>query len=150
MSGALIRSLDERKARFVGEVPRIFSCLAVDGRGNRPEADTKGKAVEDVVRGARAFRCQSWKVIRLKRETQEDQVWRIKAARVWMSSAEGWSEGTYWLIWACNDETGGFAPLFPKIDASRYSIDVSPYSSVRETNKGAKPQRPRPSQAMHM
>jgi hypothetical protein len=25
---------------------------------------------------------------------------------VWMSSAEGWSEGTYWLIWACNDETG--------------------------------------------
>ena len=23
-----------------------------------------------------------------------------------MSSAEGWSGGTYWLIWACNDETG--------------------------------------------
>ena len=23
-----------------------------------------------------------------------------------MSSGEGWSEGTYWLIWACNDETG--------------------------------------------
>ena len=106
MCPGFIRSLDERKARFVGEVPRVFSCLAVNGRGNRPEADTKGKAVEDVVRGARAFRCQSWKVIRLKRETQEDQVWRIKAARVGMSSAEGWSEGTYWLIWACNDETG--------------------------------------------
>ena len=106
MCPGFIRGLDEREARFVGEVPRTFSCLAVNGRGDEPEADIKGKAVEDVARGARAFRCQPWQLMRLRRQTQEDQVWRIKAARVWMSSAEGWSEGTYWLIWACNDETG--------------------------------------------
>ena len=106
MCPGFLRGLDERQARFVGEVPRIFSCLAVNRRAGRPEAEIKGKAAEEVVRGARAFRCQPWRVMRLQRQTREDQVWRVKAARVWMSSAEGWSEGTYWLIWASNDETG--------------------------------------------
>jgi SRSO17 transposase len=106
MCPGFLRGLDERQTRFVGEVPRIFSCLAVNRRAGRPEAEIKGKAAEEVVRGARAFRCQPWRVVRLQRQTREDQVWRVKAARVWMSSAEGWSEGTYWLIWASNDETG--------------------------------------------
>lgn len=106
MCPGFLRGLDERHARFVGEVPRTFSCLASNRRAGRPEAEIKGKAAEEVVRGARAFRCQPWRVMRLKRQTREDQVWRVKAARVWMSSGEGWSEGTYWLIWACNDETG--------------------------------------------
>jgi SRSO17 transposase len=35
-----------------------------------------------------------------------DQVWRVKAARVWLSSKSGWSAGTYWLLWASNDATG--------------------------------------------
>ena len=42
----------------------------------------------------------------MQRETLADQVWRVKAARVWLSSATGWSAGTYWLIWASNDATG--------------------------------------------
>jgi hypothetical protein len=33
-------------------------------------------------------------------------VWRVKAARVWLSSASGWSAGTYGLIWASHDATG--------------------------------------------
>ncbi len=106
MCPGFLRGLDERQTRVVGEVPRIFSCLAVNRRAGRPEAEIKGKVAEEVVRGARAFRCQPWRVVRLQRQTREDQVWRVKAARVWMSSAEGWSEGTYWLIWASNDETG--------------------------------------------
>src|SRR5258708_16595964 len=36
----------------------------------------------------------------------QDQVWRVKAARVRIHSQDGWSAGTYWLIWASNDETG--------------------------------------------
>lgn len=106
MCPGFVRGLDERQSRFVGEVPRTFSCLAVNRRAGRPEAETKGRAAEEVVRGARAFRCQPWRVMRLQRQTREDQVWRVKAARVWMSSGAGWSEGTYWLLWACNDETG--------------------------------------------
>jgi hypothetical protein len=45
-------------------------------------------------------------VLRLARQTEADQVWRVKAARVWLSSGDGWSAGTYWLIWASNDATG--------------------------------------------
>jgi SRSO17 transposase len=98
--------LDERKLRFVGEVPKSFSCLAAVRSGRRPEAGTKGRPAEDVVRGASAFRGQPWRVLRLVRRTLEDQVWRVKAARVWLSSAAGWSAGTYWLLWASNDTTG--------------------------------------------
>jgi SRSO17 transposase len=101
-----VAGLDERKLRFVGEVPKSFSCLAAVRSGRRPEAGTKGRPAEEVVRGASAFRGQAWRVLRLGRRTLEDQVWRVKAARVWLSSAAGWSAGTYWLIWASNDATG--------------------------------------------
>jgi SRSO17 transposase len=101
-----VAGLDERKLRFVGEVPKSFSCLAAVRSGRRPEAGTKGRPAEEVVRGASAFRGQAWWVLRLGRRTLEDQVWRVKAARVWLSSAAGWSAGTYWLIWASNDATG--------------------------------------------
>ncbi len=103
---AFLAGLDERHKRFVGEVPRTFSCLAAHRSGRRPGEQTKGRPAEDVVRNGTAFRSQPWQVLRLSRQTQEDQVWRVKAARVWSSGAQGWSAGTYWLIWASNDETG--------------------------------------------
>jgi SRSO17 transposase len=101
-----VAGLDERKQRFVGEVPRTYSCLAAHRSGRRPDEQTKGRAAEDVVRHCTAFRSQEWQVLRLHRQTQEDQVWRVKAARVWLHGAAGWSAGTYWLIWGSNDETG--------------------------------------------
>jgi SRSO17 transposase len=105
-SPGFIASLDERKLPFVGEVPRTLSCVAVNRQGNRPEQKVKGRPAEEVVRTASLFRSQSWQVCRLHRETMQDQVWRVKAARVWLHSKVGWSAGTYWLIWASNDETG--------------------------------------------
>jgi SRSO17 transposase len=101
-----IEGLDQRQQRFVGEVPRSFSCAAVPRSGRRPDAQVKGRPAEAVVRTASAFRGQPWRVLRLARQTQEDQVWRVKAARVWLSSGAGWSAGSYWLIWASNDATG--------------------------------------------
>jgi SRSO17 transposase len=101
-----VEGLDQRQQRFVGEVPRSFSCAAVPRSGRRPDAQVKGRPAEEVVRGASAFRGQPWRVLRLARQTQEDQVWRVKAARVWLSSGAGWSAGSYWLIWASNDATG--------------------------------------------
>jgi SRSO17 transposase len=101
-----LAGLDQRQQRFVGEVPRSFSCAAAPRSGRRPDEGVKGRAAEEVVRSASAFRGQPWRVLRLARQTQEDQVWRVKAARVWLSSAAGWSAGTYWLIWASNDATG--------------------------------------------
>jgi SRSO17 transposase len=65
-----VAGLDERHLRFVGEVPRSFSCAAVPKRGRRPEAGTKGRPVEAVVRSASAFRGQAWRVLRLARRAQ--------------------------------------------------------------------------------
>jgi SRSO17 transposase len=105
-SPGFVAGLGERQLRFVGEVPRSLSCLAVNRPGNRPQPHRKACRAEEVVRTASLFRAQPWQVCRLPREVMQDQVWRVKAARVWLHSKEGWSAGTYWLIWASNDETG--------------------------------------------
>jgi len=105
-SPAFIQKLDERGLRFVGEVPRTLSCLVVNRRADRPTARTEAHAAEHVVHSMRQFRDQKWRVVRLSRQTRADQIWRVKAARVWLHGSGGWSSGTYWLIWASNDETG--------------------------------------------
>jgi SRSO17 transposase len=106
LSPGFVAGLDDRHQRFVGEVPKSFSCRAAHKNGQSPPEGMKGRHAEDVVRTASAFRSQDWQVLRLSRQTDMDQVWRVKAAQVWLSSSKGWSAGTYWLIWACNDETG--------------------------------------------
>jgi SRSO17 transposase len=105
-SPEFIAGLDGRKLPFVGEVPRTLSVLALNRQGNRPDKQVEGRPAEEVVRAASLFRGQSWQVYRLGRETMQDQVWRVKAARVWLHGKKGWSARTYWLIWASNDETG--------------------------------------------
>jgi SRSO17 transposase len=102
----LIAALDQRQQRFVGEVPRNFSCLAAVRSGRRPPEDAKGRAAEEVVGSSTAFRRQRWQVLHLGRQTLQDQIWRVKAAPVWLSRAAGWSARTYWLVWASNDATG--------------------------------------------
>jgi SRSO17 transposase len=101
-----IAGLDERQLRFVGEVPRTLSCLVVNRSARQPAEGVAGRKAEDAVRNSRQFREQRWQVVRLKRQSLADQVWRVKAARVWLHGAGGWSAGTYWLVWASNDETG--------------------------------------------
>jgi SRSO17 transposase len=105
-SPGFLYGLDERTLPFVGEVPRTFSCIAAHRSGRRPGEEVRKRTAETVVRNSSAFLSQSWQVFRLERQTMQDQVWRVKAARVWVHSEDGWSEGTYWLIWASNDETG--------------------------------------------
>jgi SRSO17 transposase len=101
-----VAGLDERHLCFVGEVPRNFSCLAAHRSGRRPAEHAKGRPAQDVVKASSAFLGQRWQVLRLARWTEQDQVWRVKAARVWLSSKDGWSAGTYGLLWASNDQTG--------------------------------------------
>ena len=52
--------LDERQVRFVGEVPKSLSCLAVNGSGQRPDIRVKGQRADDVVRQSPIFLKQSW------------------------------------------------------------------------------------------
>jgi SRSO17 transposase len=97
---------EPRCQRFVGDVPRRFSCRVLDKSGARPDPGVKGQPAEEVVRNASAFRAQPWRVVRLTRQTAEDQLWRVKRARVWVSGEKGWSPGAYTLVWACSDKTG--------------------------------------------
>jgi SRSO17 transposase len=101
-----LRELDDRSQLFVGDVPRNFRCLAVSTSAGRPEAKAKGQAAEGVVRQAASFRSQAWRVVRLRRQTAEDQLWRVKCASVWASGESGWSVRTYRLIWMCSEATG--------------------------------------------
>jgi SRSO17 transposase len=99
-------ALDERELLFVGAVPRSLSCLAVNGSEQRPSAELKGRRAEDVVRQSPAFMKQPWLKVKLSRQTVGPQVWEVKAAQVWQVQDKRWSQRTYWLIWARNQETG--------------------------------------------
>lgn len=101
-----ICGLDDRQAHFVGEVPKILSCLAVNRQARRPDREVKGRSAEEVVRHSPAFTQQPWRKVRLKRQTLGGQVWEVKAAQVWQVQEGQWSQRTYWLIWARNEATG--------------------------------------------
>ena len=55
------------------------------------EATIPGRTAEEVVRKASRFRSQPWQGLRLARQTLPEQVWRVKAARGWLKSSDGWS-----------------------------------------------------------
>jgi SRSO17 transposase len=101
-----VRGLDDRYLRFVGEVPKILSCLAANTSGRQPAATVKGRQAQDVVRESPAFRQQPWVQVKLTRQTVGAQVWEVKAAQVWQVQDGQWSKRTYWLIWARNVATG--------------------------------------------
>jgi SRSO17 transposase len=105
-SPEFVRGLDERQLRFVGEVPKILSCLAVNNSGRRPDVAVKGRHAEDVVRNSPAFQKQAWLKVQLSRQSVGVQTWEVKAAQVWQRQDEEWSGRTYWLIWARNVATG--------------------------------------------
>lgn len=75
---AFMRGLDERGLRFVGEVPRSLSCLVIDRQGRRPTGQDEAHTAEHVAHSMRRFRDQKWRVARLSRQTQADQIWRVR------------------------------------------------------------------------
>jgi SRSO17 transposase len=102
----LLEALDALPQRFVGDVPGAFACRLAGKPQVPPAPGLTGQRAEVVVRQTHAFRDQAWRIVRLSRATAEDQLWRVKGARVWVSSASGWLSGTYWLVWACSESTG--------------------------------------------
>jgi SRSO17 transposase len=118
--------LDERGLLFVGEAPKSLSCLALNESRRRPQAEVKGRRAEDVVRQSPAFLKQSWLKVKLPRQSVGPQVWEVKAARVWQVQDKSWSDRTYWLIWARNQETGE-----EKYFLSNAKADAKPQTLVR-------------------
>jgi SRSO17 transposase len=96
-----VRGLDERRLRFVGEVPRSLACFV-----RRPRRGEGGHRADALARHSPAFTGQPWRRFRLERETLGDHEWQAKAARVRLSCAGTPSAGRYWLLWARNVRTG--------------------------------------------
>jgi SRSO17 transposase len=101
-----ITGLDDRTLSFVGEVPKILSCLAATGVPSRPAAAVKGRPAVEVVQHSPAFRKQRFRKVKLTQQTGGQQVWEVKAAQVWQMQDGAWSQRTYWLIWAKNVASG--------------------------------------------
>jgi SRSO17 transposase len=101
-----VTGLDGRSLRFVGEVPKILSCLAATKSPSRPAAAVKGRPAAEVVRTTPAFLKQRGQKVKLAQQTGGQQVWEVKAAPVWQRQDGRWSVRTYWLIWAKNVATG--------------------------------------------
>ncbi len=95
-----VQGLDERRLRFVGEVPRSCACFV-----RRPRRGEGGHRADDLARHSPAFTRQRWQRLALARETLGDQAWEAKAVRVWLSCAGTPSAGQYWLVWARNVRT---------------------------------------------
>jgi SRSO17 transposase len=101
-----VTGLDDRNLRFVGEVPKILSCLAATGGTSSPAASVTGRPAVEVVQHSPAFLKQRARTVKLKQQTGGQQVWEMKAAQVWQVQDGQWSQRTYWLIWAKNVATG--------------------------------------------
>lgn len=94
-----LRGLDDRKQRYIGEVPKSFACY-----GREPRGKQKSSRADDLVRHSPLFTRQEAVRISLRRQTLAEQQWDVKAARVWLRC--GGRRRRYWLIWAVNVQTG--------------------------------------------
>ena len=93
-----LQGLDARRQRYAGEVPRSFRCFA-----RPPAAGRRSSRADDLVRHSPLFRGQPWQEVRLARQTLGEQVWQVKAARLYTR----WGGGeACWLLWARSGRTG--------------------------------------------
>jgi SRSO17 transposase len=91
---AFVTGLDDRRLRFVGEVPKILSCLAAARSPWRPAATVKGRPAVAVVQQSPAFLKHRCVKGTLAQPTGGPQVWEVKAAPVWQVQDGQWSQRT--------------------------------------------------------
>ncbi len=95
-----LRGLDEQELPYVGEVPKSFRCFTAP-----PRAGQTSHRADDLVRHSPVFHQQPWQSFALARQTVGEQVWQVKAARVWLMLEGAAGTGTYWLIGARHERT---------------------------------------------
>jgi SRSO17 transposase len=96
---AFVQGLEERRLRFVLEVPKNFALWLHDPTCG--PAGAPGKPVENLCRYSRAMMRQSWQRYYIKDTDKGPKVWEIKFAPCWLPRAGG-VVGPYWLVVARN------------------------------------------------
>jgi SRSO17 transposase len=94
-----VRGLEERKLRYVLEMPRNFALWLHDPRTGPA---TPAKPVENLCRYSRVLMQQSWQRYHIKDTEKGPMVWEVKYARCWLPLADGGVVGAYWLVVARN------------------------------------------------
>jgi SRSO17 transposase len=130
---AFVAGLEQRKQRFVLEIPKNFAVWLYDPR--EAKTPNPAKPVETLLHYSRPLMQQPWQAYRIKDTDQGPQVWEVKAAPCWLPR-DGGVVGPYWLIVARNvlhrDEVkyfvsnaGGGVPLSVVLHVafSRWSVE---------------------------
>jgi SRSO17 transposase len=97
--------LQEMGMNYVCEVPANFMCWPTLPKYHSLQAPFAAKRVDHAVTHGKPFRSQEWQTIHLTRQTLAPQVWKIKAAQVYLQQDGQPTHRTYWLIVARNLET---------------------------------------------
>jgi SRSO17 transposase len=115
---AFLRALDERKQKFVAEVPKSFRVWAKPPRvTNRPRRHRNGRSrptprvtadsrptmtVEEMARFHAPLRDRAWTKYRVKDGEKGPMVWEVKHARIHLKNEDGLPTKPYHLIVARN------------------------------------------------
>lgn len=93
-----VRGLEERRQRFVLEIPRNLPLWLHDPLSG---PTTPAKSAENLCRYSRAMMRQAWQRYYLKDTDKGPLVWEVKFAPCWLPR-EGGAVGPYWLVMARN------------------------------------------------
>jgi SRSO17 transposase len=98
--------LEEMGMNYVCEVPANFMCWPSLPKYHSLQTPFATKRVDSAVVRGRPFRQQTWRSVRLTRQTLAPQTWQVKAAQVWLQRDGRPTDRSYWLIVARNAQTG--------------------------------------------
>ena len=114
---SFLRGLEAEGQLYVAEVPANFRCWPRLPQYRSLRREFATKKVRNVTRWSPAFVYQPWQSVTIRRETLKPVVWDVKAAQVYLRSANNRpTDRTYWLIVAWNratDETKYFLSNAP-------------------------------------
>jgi SRSO17 transposase len=98
--------LETRGLLYVCEVPANLPCFASLPKYKSLQRPFASKRVDKAVIWSKPFKGKPWTRVKLARKTLPDQVWRVRAAQVYLARDGSATDRTYWLIVARSDATG--------------------------------------------
>jgi SRSO17 transposase len=101
-----LAGLEARGHLYMCEAPANLPCFPTRPRYRSLQRPFASKRADDAARLGKPFQGQKWREISLKRKTMPPQIWRVKAAQVYLAREGEPTDRTYWLIVAKNVDTG--------------------------------------------
>jgi SRSO17 transposase len=122
-SPAFLFELEKMGQHYVAEVPKSFACWAQPFQNHAKSSSSSSssnnecrkkkplsiKKACNICRFSPSFNQQNWQTVKLKRQTQGPQKWRIKAAQVYLKDNSGQpTQRRYWLIFAWQKDSNRY------------------------------------------